>query len=305
MLFSEILAAIQFDAGQDVQAPRAHVPHTDVSTRDSRWSQMPWAQDAQERRRAGAATATGHVTVTDDWSQGRATYGGLVTAVGNEVMRKLVPADRLLRSLQTTFVGPAGAATWRVQAEVLRVGKAVTLARCDIIDADQVAATLIGVYGGPRSSVVEVRPHVATAARPVDAINEVRFQPGLAPNFIQHFAVRWAEGAKPFSSAARTPSQAFIRHRDTTPLTESHVVGLIDCIPTPAMSMFKGPAHASSLVWTIELFEHRFDFAPDAWWRIDTDIDAATSGYVNQTGVLHDPNGTPVALTRQLVAVFG
>lgn len=247
----------------------------------------------------------GMVTVTDDWTQGRAIYGGLVAAVGNEVMRTLVPAERLLRSLQTTFVGPATASTWRLEAQVLRVGKAVTIARCDIIDADQIAATLVGVYGAARPSAVEVRPQAATAARTVEEINEMRFQPGLLPNFAQHFAVRWAEGAKPYTSSARTPSKAYIRHRDTAPLTESHVIGLIDCIPTPALSMFKERAWASSLVWTAEFFEHRFDFPPERWWRIDTDIDAGTSGYVNQTGVLLDPSGTPVALTRQLFAVFG
>src|SRR5688572_9650754 len=135
---------------------------------------------------------TGHATVSEDWSQGRATFGGLVTAVGNEVLRKLVPADRLLRSLQTTFVGPAGATTWRIKAEVLRVGKAVTLARCDVIDGEQLAATVLGVYGGPRASAVHVRPQGGTAPRGVDEINEMRFQPGLLPNFVQHFGVRWA-----------------------------------------------------------------------------------------------------------------
>jgi acyl-CoA thioesterase len=247
----------------------------------------------------------GSVAVSDDWSQGRATFGGLVTAVGNETLRKLVPADRLLRSLQTTFVGPAGSTTWQLRTEVLRVGKAVTLARCDILDNDQVAATVIGVYGGPRASAVEVRPEPVASPRAVEDINELRFQPGLTPDFVQHFAVRWAQGAKPFSSAPRTPTKAFIRHRDTSPLTESHVVGLIDCIPSPAMSMFKERAPSSSLVWTLEFFEHRFDFAPERWWRIDTDIDAATSGYVNQTSLLYDPDEKPVALSRQLFAVFG
>jgi len=249
--------------------------------------------------------STGTATVSDDWSQGRATFGGLVTAVANEALRKLVPADRLLRSLQTTFVGPASASTWQLKAEVLRVGKAVTLARCDVIDQQQVAATVVGVYGGARASAVEVRPDAHSSPRAVDEINEVRFQPGLAPNFIQHFAVRWAQGAKPFTSSPRTPSKAFVRHRDAAALTESHVVGLIDCIPTPAMSMFKDRAPASSLVWTLEFFEHRFDFAPERWWRIDTDIDAATSGYVNQTSLLYDPDEKPIALSRQLFAVFG
>jgi acyl-CoA thioesterase len=249
--------------------------------------------------------ANGEVAIGSDWSQGRATFGGLVTAVANEVLRKLVPAERLLRSLQTTFVGPAGATTWRIRAQVLRTGKAVTIARCDVMDGEQVAATIVGVYGGPRPSAVEVRPESHPAARAVDEINDMRFQPGLSPDFVQHFAIRWAKGAKPFSSSPRTPTQAFLRHRDTSALTESHVVGLIDCIPSPSMSMFRERAQASSMVWTVEFFAHRFDFAPEQWWRIDTDIDAATSGYVNQTGLLYSPDLKPVALTRQLFAVFG
>ncbi|MBB6093218.1 acyl-CoA thioesterase [Povalibacter uvarum] len=248
--------------------------------------------------------STFQVTVTDDWGQGRAMFGGLIAAVGNEVLRKLVPQDRLLRSLQTTFVGPATAGTWQINARVLRVGKAVTIAHCDVLDGGQVAATVVGVYGGPRASAVKLKPEPTPAPRGVDEAREVQFKDG-APQFLQHFAVRWVQGAKPFSGSPRTPTKAFIRHRDPTPLTESHVVALIDCIPTPAMSMFLAPAPSSSLVWTLEFFDHRFDFPPDAWWRIDTDLDAAGDGYVNQTGVLNAPDGKPVALTRQLFAVFG
>jgi acyl-CoA thioesterase len=244
------------------------------------------------------------LTVGDDWLQGRATYGGLVAAVGNEAMRRLVAPERPLRSLQTTFVGPASPGTWRIDARVLRVGKAVTLARCEILEGESVVMSQIGVYGAARSSVVSVKPQVGPAPRKINEINEVGFHPGRTPPFLQHFAVRWAQGALPFTST-RAPSKVFIRHRDPSPTTESHVVALVDCIPTPALSMFTAPAPASSLVWTLEFFEHDLDFPPEAWWRIDTDIDAATEGYVNQTGVLSDPNGRAVALTRQLFAVFG
>ena len=245
------------------------------------------------------------VTVTEDWSQGRATFGGLVAAVGNEAMRKLVPAERPLRSLQTTFVGPASAATWQVNARVLRIGKAVTLAACDIIDREQIVATQVGVYGAARASVVKIRPPVVSAARQIDDIREVRYKPGFAPAFVQHFAMRWAEGKLPFSGSPKAPTKAFVHHRDPAPLGESSIVALTDCIPTPAMSMFTQPAPASSLVWTLEFFEHNFNFPPAAFWRIDTDLDAASDGYVNQTSVLNDPDGRPVALSRQLFAIFG
>jgi acyl-CoA thioesterase len=245
------------------------------------------------------AGSTGHVTVAEDWSQGRATYGGLVAAVGNAVLRRLVPAERLLRSLQTTFIGPAGATTWRIEAQVLRVGKAVTLARCDIVDGEQVAATLVGVYGGPRRSVINVRPAAKPAA---DGMHELKFPAQQAPAFLQHFDVRWTDN---YSHGKRTATQAFIRHRDRTALTESHVVGLVDCIPSPALMMIDAFAPGSSLIWTLEFFEHTFAFGPEQWWRLDTRIDAAADGYVNQTGLLLDPNGTPVALTRQLFTIFG
>ncbi|HEY0684348.1 MAG TPA: thioesterase family protein [Steroidobacter sp.] len=252
----------------------------------------------------GATGDECHVTVSDDWLQGRATFGGLVAAVGNEAMRMLVPRDRPLRSLQTTFVGPATPGTWRIRARVLRVGRAVTLAQCEVLDGDQVAAVQVGVYGMDRESAVLVKPAVIDPPRKVDEINEVRFDPERLPPFVQHFALRWAQGAKPFSGT-RSPSKVFIRHRDPSPLTESHIVALVDCIPTPALSMYKAPAPGSSLVWVLEFFEHDLEFGAAAWWRIDSDIDAATAGYVNQTGLLHDPNGRPVALSRQLFAVFG
>src|SRR5688572_30272922 len=114
------------------------------------------------------------VTVTEDWGQGRATYGGLVAAVGNEAMRKVVGAERPLRSLQTTFVGPASAGTWSLKTRVLRIGKAVTLTSCDIIDREQIVATQVGVYASARNSVVKVRPPIASAARPVEELRDVR-----------------------------------------------------------------------------------------------------------------------------------
>jgi acyl-CoA thioesterase len=244
------------------------------------------------------------VTVGDDWGQGRATFGGLVAAVGNAAMRRAVAPDRALRSLQTTFVGPAAPGTWRISTRVLRVGKAVTIANCEIVAGDQIAAHLVGVYGAARASDVEIDLGPPTAARTVEEINEVRATFEGAPRFLQHLAVRWIEGPALFSGV-HTPGKAFIHHRDPAALTESHVIALTDCLPTPAMSMYSAPAPASSLVWTLEFVRHNFDFAPTAWWRVDHDIEAAKHGYVNQTGTLYDPDGNPAALTRQVVAIFG
>src|SRR5688572_5267833 len=132
------------------------------------------------------------VSVSDDWLQGRATFGGLVAAVGNEAIRRVVPRDRPLRSLQTTFVGPASAGTWKLRARVLRAGKAVTLARCEVIDGEQVVAVQVGVYGADRESAVLVKPTPIDPPLEVDEVNELRYVPDVAPAFVQHFALRFA-----------------------------------------------------------------------------------------------------------------
>jgi acyl-CoA thioesterase len=253
---------------------------------------------------AADADSQFRITVSEDWGQGRATFGGLIAAAGNEAMRRLVPADRPLRSLQTTFVAPAEAGTWSLHARVLRVGRAVTLAHCDVLAGNQVVAIQVGVYGLARQSIVSITPPVPPSPRKLEEINEMRFTPERSPPFLQHFAHRWALGAKPFSGT-RSKSICFIRHRDPSPVSESHVVALVDCIPTPAMSMMTAPAPTSSLVWNLEFLEHELGFEAEQWWRIDTDIDAAREGYVNQTGLLVDPQGRPVALSRQVVAIFG
>jgi acyl-CoA thioesterase len=244
------------------------------------------------------------VSVGEDWGQGRATFGGAVAAVGNEAMRRSVARDRALRSLQTTFVGPAKPGEWTISTRVLRVGRAVTIANSEIISDGEIAAHLVGVYGAARSSNVQVNLARACDLRNVEEVEEVRVAFEGAPRFLQQFAVRWIEGPALFRGV-HTPGKAFIRHRDPAPLTESHVVALTDCLPTPAMSMFTSPAPASSLTWTLEFVAHDFEFAPDAWWRVDHDIESACDGYVSQTGTLYAPDGRPAALTRQMVAIFG
>ena len=134
--------------------------------------------------------------IGEDWSQGRATFGGMVAALCNEAMRRLVPADRELRGLDTTFVGPALAGEVSIDAEVLRVGKAVTIARSRLWSDGKIAATLTGIYGAARAAALSIAPMVATDVRAVGDLPEPATAAKGGPSFQQHFALRWAEGAR-------------------------------------------------------------------------------------------------------------
>lgn len=250
------------------------------------------------------ARETGWTAVIgEDWSQGRAIFGGLVAALGNEAMRRLVPANRQLRSLETIFVGPALAGTVQIRADVLRTGKAVTIASARVWSDEQIAATLTGVYGAPRSAAISIAPPAASEVRSGDFL-ETPFS-AMRPPFAQHFGMRWAAGIHPFAGSTLTSCKTFVRHKDGAALTESHVVALVDCLPSVILQMMSTPAPSSSLTWTVQFLKHDYSFAPDAWWRIDADVNSAGEGYSCESSVLFDPTGAPAALSRQMVAVFG
>jgi acyl-CoA thioesterase len=243
--------------------------------------------------------------VGEDWSQGRATFGGMVAALGNEAMRRLVPADRKLRGLETIFAGPLLAGAVRIEAEVLRVGKAVTIANARLWSADKIAATLTGTYGTARSTEISLLPSAPPGVPAVQNLPERTTGANGTPAFAQHFDLRWAEGAWPFSGSSLNKSKIYVRHRDPAALTESHVVALVDCIPSVILQMLRTPVPSSSLTWTLQFLKHDYGFAPDAWWRIDAEVDSAAEGYSCESCVVLDPNGAPAVLSRQMVAVFG
>lgn len=243
--------------------------------------------------------------IGEDWSQGRATFGGMVTALCNEAMRRLVPKDRELRGLDTTFVGPALAGEVSIDAEVLRSGKAVTIARSRLWSEGKIAATLTGIYGAARATELSLTPTVAAGVRGVDELPVPPTAKMGGPSFLQHFAYRWAEGTRPFAGSNLRTSKIYVRHRDPAPLTESHVVALIDSIPSVILQLMSTVAPSSSLTWSLQLLRHDFSFAPEAWWRIDAEVNSAGSGYSCESCLLVDPCGRPAAIARQMVAVFG
>jgi acyl-CoA thioesterase len=244
--------------------------------------------------------------VGEDWSQGRATFGGMVAALGNEAMRRLVPVDRPLRGLETVFVGPALAGTVRIDAEILRIGRAVTIAGARVWSADKIAATLTGIYGAARAAEISILPTAATGVRPPEELpDSARSLNTGAPAFVEHFDYRWAEGARPYSGSSLNTVKTYVRHKDPAALTESHVVALIDSIPSVVLQRMRTAVPSNSLIWSLQFLQHDYSFRPDAWWRIDAEVNSAGSGYSCESCLVLDPTGAPAAFGRQMVVVSG
>lgn len=244
----------------------------------------------------------------DDWLQGRTVFGGLQAALAVRAMRDLVPQEIPLRALQTSFIAPVPPGTLRIVASVLRSGKSVTHVEARIMHEDQTACLLVGIFGKSRPSQVRAtlsRPDVP----PVEDATPFGYIEGITPRFTRQVAMSWVGGVSIFKGIAEPKTRTYIGFRDEPfagpgALGEAQLIGYADIIPTPALSVLSEPAMASSLTWTLELLTDDPGPARDGLWLMDSVVESAGDGYVNQSSTLWSPDGKPVALSRQSVTVF-
>jgi len=112
-----------------------------------------------------ADAATGAVIITEDWMQGRTTYGGLSAALCYAAARELKPDGMTLRSAQIGFVGPAGGPV-KTRAEVLRQGKSACYVSADVYSENGVATRALFIFGASRESTMHLRRTSICALRP-------------------------------------------------------------------------------------------------------------------------------------------
>lgn len=254
--------------------------------------------------------------ISEDWLQGRTTFGGLISTLAVQAMRDVAgaawPDDVSLRALQTSFVGPVGVGSVQIDVQVLREGKNVRQVQARASQSGQLAAVLLAVFGASRvSSLPELKPMRPDVAKGPDELPALPFIPGLTPNFIQHIDFRWAEGGIPFSGSDLWHSRIHLKLHpgEGAPASapaaayanELLTVLLADAPPTPVLGRMKTPGPASSVTWALEL---RPVASSEGWWRVDSEAQASGQGYVNQQSTLWAPDGSLAAYGYQVVAVY-
>jgi len=257
----------------------------------------------------GPDHATRRVSVPADWLQGRTVFGGMQAALAVTAMRAAMSPDARalpLRSAQVTFIGPVhGEQPLGLRAETLRAGRSTVHARCDILLDGAVACSVLGIFGTPRhSQFVREMPAPDTGCLP-DELRDVHAAVRPAPAFLEHFEIRYARGALPYTGYSEPRSMIYARLRDKHCGAENALIALADSIPTPVLSMLQHPAPASSLSWMIEILRDPQALDLHGWALIDTEVRAGTDGYLSQTSVLYGPDGHAYSVSHQTVGVFG
>jgi acyl-CoA thioesterase II len=248
------------------------------------------------------------VSIPAQWGQGRASFGGLVAALVYQAMRAHVPAGRPVRSLAITFVGPAAPdVPVSFEVEVLREGKAVSQVLGRALQDGQVVTLVQGSFGAGRESRIAVHAEPAPQAKPVEECQELPYIANVTPEFTRYLAMRWAFGGMPFSANPAREMGGWVRLRDQNnaePVSEAHLLALVDAWPPALLSHLSAPAPGSSLTWTIEFVQPVSELNTQDWCLYRAQIEHARDGYGHVAAALWSPAGELLALSRQTVVVF-
>ena len=251
----------------------------------------------------------GAVTIAPEWGQGRASFGGLVAALQYEAMRAQVPADRPVRSLAITFVGPVEPdVPVSFEVDVLREGKAVSQVLGRAVQNGQVVTVVQGSFGASRSSVVAVQADPAPEFKSVEQCQELPYVKGMTPEFMRHLAMRWSVGGLPFSGNKSRSMGGWVRLRGDVqeePLSESHILALVDAWPPALLPHLSQMAPGSTLTWTIEFVQPLLELTTLDWCKYLAEIEHAQDGYGHVAAKFWSADGRLIALSRQTVTIFG
>ncbi len=248
------------------------------------------------------------LTIPAEWAQGRASFGGLVAALQYEAMRAKVPADRPVRSLAITFVGPVEPdVPVRFEVEVLREGKAVSQVLGRAVQNGQVVTLVQGSFGASRASEVAVAALPAPQMKHWDECQELPFIKGVLPEFMRHLAMRWSIGGLPFSGNDSREMGGWVRLRGDVkeePVTEAHILALVDAWPPSLLPHLKKPAMGSTLTWTIEFVQPLRQLNTLDWCKYRVETEYAADGYGHADAKLWSAEGELIAMSRQTVTIF-
>ncbi|MEJ2042679.1 MAG: thioesterase family protein [Reinekea sp.] len=247
------------------------------------------------------------LVVPESWGQGRTAFGGLSAAVLNRVMDNAVADDRHMRVQNTQFIAPLLTnQPFDIQLSHLRDGKNVTQLQASLIQNGQLSVQATAAYGFDRPSKINVAAApVAIAQTPVKA-SWLPQIPKVTPKFFRYIDIKFDQGGYPFMGKKTSHYHGWIRFsQPPAQITGAHLIALIDAWPPTVLQQLRLPTPASTLSWNVEFIHPHPPIQGSDWLAYRAETAQASDGYAHTEARIYTGDGTLLALSRQLVTVFG
>ena len=245
------------------------------------------------------------VQITQEWSQGRAAYGGLLAGLVYESMSKKNTDDRPVRNLQISFIGPVSfELPLYLETEVFREGKSVTQILGRGIQNGQTQIAIMGSFGHSRESLLSVNSEPRLFPEIPNKLNAMPYIEGVLPEFTKFFDFRYIT-KMPFQGSKDSTLRGFVRFKSAqAQMGIAQVLGLVDAWPPTPLPMLNTPAPASSLNWTIEFVHPQPSLAADEYCQYESVTEHTANGYGHTRAKIWNMKGELMAISQQTVTIF-
>lgn len=237
----------------------------------------------------------------EGWMQGRSVYGGVTVAKMAALCLKEAGPQWSLRSFQVQLMNPVSPGPVSAQRRVLRSGSSTEFVAVELFQEQRSLgqAQFILAKARERSLSVDHSPR-GPQAEP-EGLPELRYVPGVFPEFVKHVDMRWSEGGPPFSGADQAQYQGFCRFRAPIGDVEG-LIALLDVWPCPSLSLLTAPSFASTVTWSAHILRAPSHF--EGWFGFSYKTISGKDGFHTVLGHLYGPDGEYLAMTEQLVVLF-
>ncbi len=243
------------------------------------------------------------VLLSPGWGQGRATYGGVSTALALTSMQALLAEPLPVRSLLVSFVAPIAPGPVSLTPRILRQGKNVTQMSVELSSEGQVGLLVCASFGAARPGVM-VEPDAVFQPEPRESVPLLDESFRRLPKFIHQFDVHWTGGGVPFSDKKDRRHSMWARHKaDMSAFPAEKLIAIADMPPPIIMSHYDRPVMGSSLTWSLEFVRPPAEIDTD-WFYLDYQLDSAADGYSQQSGYVFDEAGRLCVQSRQCMVYF-
>lgn len=257
--------------------------------------------------RATAVVALGdgawRAEISHDWSAPIGPNGGYVAAIVLRAMQAAVddPA-RAPRSLTCHYLRPPAEGEAVVRVTVERSGRTMTSVSARLEQEGKVCVLALGALGLDKAAPLDYQDPPPALPEP-ESIEPMMRHP-LAPPIAHRLDIRWTSEVMPLSGADESVVSGWMRLADPGPVDAAVVALLTDALLPAPWPRLTELAPAPTIDLTIH-FRNRVDALDLDWVHGRFTSAASTEGFFEEDGVLHAPDGTLLAQSRQLALLMG
>lgn len=245
------------------------------------------------------------------WNVRLGPNGGYIAAlVLSGMKRDLGESAAHTRALTIHFLSSAkpGPALLTVSRE--KLGRTLSSATARLVQAERTVALAVATFGARRDDGAAFCDLKAPAVPPPETIGKDRHMTedmaGYAP-FRAHYDQRLAIGPVPPAASAQGHVGGWTRFADSRPFDDLAIAAIADSwYPSFMARPMPAGLHAPTVDYTVHFLQSlpMETIAPDDFILVEFETDFALQGYLVEDGRLWSPDGTLLAVSRQLAVLL-